>query len=84
MAILRETVVSVMIHGHVFSVTLHFVIVVGAADVSASWVGLFYVETGRSDTQLAAGERKNSWAKTGRRLRLEKGQAPLMSALVCV
>lgn len=76
MAILRETVVSVMIHGHVFSVTLHFGIVVDAADVLASWVGLFYVEMGRSDTQLAAGEKKQL-GETGCRLQLKEGQAPL-------
>lgn len=55
--ILRETVVSVMTHSHVFSVILHFSVVVGAADVWGSWVGFLFIEMGRSDTEreLAAG-----------------------------
>lgn len=67
---------SVMIHGHVFSVTLHFDAFVGAADVCASWVGLLFAEMGRSDAELAAGP-KEQLGETGYRLQLKKGQAPL-------
>lgn len=54
---LRETVVSAMIHGHVFSVTL-LSAVVGAADVGASWVGLLCLCGWGGQTQMAAGRKE--------------------------
>lgn len=59
---LRETVVSAMIHGHVFSVTL-LSAVVGAADVGASWVGLLCLCGWGGQTQRWLRGEKNSWTK---------------------
>lgn len=72
-----------MIHGHVFSVTLHLGITVCAADVWASWVGLLFVRMGRSYTELAAGAKEQLGEKEYS-LQLKKGQTPLcVTQYVC-
>lgn len=83
LAILRDSVVSVVIHGHVVSVTLRLVIILCAADVWASWVGLLFVKMGRSDTELAAGA-EEQLGETGYSLQPKKGQTPLcVTQYVC-
>lgn len=62
--------------GHVVSVTLRFVIILSAADVWASWVGLLFVKMWRSDADLAAGA-EEQLGQMGYSLQLKKGQIPL-------